>query len=35
MIMSVDFLAKEGTGTYIALVPLSFIDSELIMKAFF
>lgn len=29
------FLAKEGNGTYIALFPFSFIDSELIMKAFF
>ena len=35
MIMSVDFLAKEGNGTYVALFPFSFIDSELIMKAFF
>ena len=32
MIMSVDFLAKEGNGTYIALFPFSFIDSELIIK---
>ena len=27
MIMSVDFLAKEGNGTYIALFPFSFIDA--------
>ena len=35
MIMSVDFLAKEGNGTNIALFPFSFIDSALIKKAFF